>query len=168
MKISKAIFYRIFEDNDEIVIPVSKGQRKELIDFCTYYNDTFGKDYDIVIKPHQKAKSSDQVKYFWTKLDALSKKLKLPTQEVYQQLIRECGVFNIVPIREDAIENWFGIWKENGNKNGTYSRGWFCEDLGECKNTKGYHNIKCYHGISVYSQEELSRVITELERELEH
>lgn len=37
--------------------------------------------------------------------------------------------------------------------------GWLCEDLGECRNIKGYHNIKSYYGSSVYDTKEMSHLI---------
>lgn len=161
MKICKPIFYRIWAENDELVIPVSKGNKQELMNICTLYNElSKDKEYEIEIRPKKKVKTPEQVKYFWELLDQLSKKLRVPNPKVYQELIRDTGVFTIVPIKEEAIDMWVENWEAPGK-----SKGWFCEDIGECRNTKGYHNIKCYYGISSYSTEELSRVITHLEDE---
>lgn len=32
-------------------------------------------------------------------------------------------------------------------------------DAGECQSLKGYHNIMCYHGSSVYTTAEMQRLI---------
>lgn len=168
MQIINPLFYRIFAENDELVIPVSKSSREEIKKICEFYNELDGrKDYEIEIRVKRKSRSTDQIKYFWELLDQLAKKLRLPNQEVYQELLKDTGVFTIVPIKEDAIEKWISNWEEQGRNRGSYSKGWFCEDLGECKNIKGYRNIKCYYGIRNYSTEELSRVITHLEDECE-
>jgi hypothetical protein len=88
----------------------------------------------------------------WVLVGKLGEKLQCSDLEIYRQLIKENGVFQIVPIREDAISTWIDNWQKNGT-------GWVCDDLGECKNTKGYHNIKCYFGTSRYNAKEMSRII---------
>ena len=63
-----------------------------------------------------------------------------------------CGHFTYVPVREDAVERYITIWQAHGI-------GWIAEDAGECKSIKGYHNIMCYHGSSVYTVAEMQRLI---------
>ena len=67
-------------------------------------------------------------------------------------------MFEIIPIRQDVIDRWQQIWESKGI-------GWVCDDLGECRNIKGYHNIKCFYGTSVYNTEEMSRIIDEVVHE---
>ena len=45
--------------------------------------------------------------------------------------------------------------------------GWIAEDAGECKSIPWYHNIMCYHGSSVYNQQEMARLIDCLTDECE-
>lgn len=143
-------------------IPIERGNERELIDCIKVWGDLdLSKDYRITIEPIKKQKTNDQVRYFWELLGQLAKKLGKPNSEIYQNLIRDNGVKTIVPIKAEAIPRWEQVWSENGSK----SSGWFCEDLGECRNTKGYHNLACYYGISIYKTDELSRVIDELVQE---
>ena len=51
-----------------------------------------------------------------------------------------------------AVERYIQIWQSHGI-------GWLAEDAGECKSIKGYHNIMCYHGSSVYTTKEMARLI---------
>ena len=62
------------------------------------------------------------------------------------------GVYEIVPIREDAIETFCRSW-------GAGHIGRMTDDLGECRNTKGYHNIRVWYGSSDYDTKQMSRLI---------
>lgn len=110
------------------------------------------KDYEVSIKPQKAKRSLDANAYLWVLIGKLGQVLKKPDSEVYREYIRDNGVFQIVPIREDSIDRWIESWKHNGI-------GWVCEDLGVCRNTPGYHNIKCYYGGSTYTTKEMARLI---------
>ena len=57
-----------------------------------------------------------------------------------------------MPVRADAVGRYIQIWQCRGI-------GWIAEDVGECQALKGYHNIMCYHGSSIYTQQEMARLI---------
>ena len=84
--------------------------------------------------------------------DELSKNQYISKDDVYRKAIKDCGHFTYVPVRIDAIERYIQIWQGHGT-------GWLAEDAGECQNLKGYHNIMCYHGSSVYDTQEMTRLI---------
>jgi hypothetical protein len=73
-------------------------------------------------------------------------------EAIYRDYIRDFGVCEIIPIREDAVERWRSVWKSKGY-------GWLTEDMGECRNLKGYHYIKCFYGSSSYNTKEMSQLI---------
>lgn len=79
---------------------------------------------------------------------------------MYRKAIKDCGHFTYVPVHEDAIERYIQIWQGHG-------LGWIAEDAGECKSIPWYHNIMCYHGSSVYNQQEMARLIDCLTDECE-
>lgn len=102
-----------------------------------------------------KKRSLDSNSYAWTLMGKLAEKLKTTDVEIYREIIKKVGAYQIVPIREDAIEEWFRIWQHNGV-------GWVCDDLGECRNTEGYHNIRCFYGSSTYDSKQMARLIDEI------
>ncbi len=85
--------------------------------------------------------------YAWVLLGELQEKLKIPKEELYKKYIRECGIFEVIPIRNDAIPKFTESWKQNG-------LGWICE-TGPSK-LKGYTNVMAYYGTSVYTKEEMA------------
>lgn len=143
------ILYKV----DNLVIPLQKGQHREAIEMI----DRLGivnqdKEYEVTIKTKRKKRSLDANAYFWTLCGKLGEALKKPDTEIYVELIKDNGVFEILPVREDAIARWTQTWSSHGI-------GWVCDDLGGCRNIKGYHNIRCFYGSSTYTTKEMSRLI---------
>lgn len=116
------------------------------------------KKYSVEIKEYKKPRSIDSNNYFWTLCGKLAAKLSVPDapvspDDVYRNCIRDIGDnYEIVPIREDAIEKFDKLWCKD-------HIGRFTEDLGECRTVKGYHNIRAYIGSSDYDQEQMTRLI---------
>ena len=116
------------------------------------------KDLDIKVQKHREARSLDANAYFWRLADdlasalSLSKQRPITKEEIYRQYIHDVGAFVTVPVAECAVARWAEIWTQKG-------LGWIVEDLGECAKTKGYHNMQCYYGSSVYDKRQMSRLI---------
>ena len=114
------------------------------------------KEYVIEIKKKSKSRSMNANAYCWVLCRKIAKELSkngyTSKEDVYRKAIKDCGHFSYVPVREDAVERYIQIWQGHG-------LGWLAEDIGECQNLKGYHNIMCYHGSSVYNTKEMARLI---------
>lgn len=114
------------------------------------------KEYTIEIKKKTKARSMNANAYCWVLCQKIAQELSrngyTSKEDVYKKAIKECGAFTFVPIRFDAVERYIQIWQAHGI-------GWIAEDIGECKTIPNYHNIMCFHGSSVYTVEEMSRLI---------
>lgn len=125
---------------------------------------TSDKEYTVEIKRKTKSRSLNANSYCWLIAQKiaveLSKNSYTTKEDVYKKAIKDCGHFTYVPVREDAVERYIQIWKAHGI-------GWIAEDAGECKNIKGYHNVMCYHGSSVYTTAEMARLIDCLTDECE-
>lgn len=106
----------------------------------------------ITAEKFKKKRSLDANAYCWKLLHEMANKSWTSAEELYRKYVREYGVCEIMPVKEDAIERWCEIWKGKGY-------GWIAEDMGPCRNLKGYHNIKCFYGSSVYNTAEMSRLI---------
>lgn len=127
------------------------------ITFTTYKSALSGfealKDKELVVKvtSFSKKRSLSQNAYMWVLLDELAKKLHLSKEELYKKYIKEYGVFEILPIKNEAAVRFKRNWAKNG-------LGWFCEDLGESK-LSGFTKLIAYYGSSVYNSNEMSRVV---------
>lgn len=125
---------------------------------------TTDKEYTVEIKRKTKSRSLNANSYCWLIAQKialeLSKNSYTTKEDVYKKAIKDCGHFTYVPVREDAVERYITIWQAHGI-------GWIAEDAGECKSLKGYHNIMCYHGSSVYNTKEMARLIDCLTDECE-
>lgn len=109
--------------------------------------------YDAELKEHREKRSLDANAYAWVLMDKLAAKLRIKPDEIYRQYIPDvAGNFVIVPVREDMIEHWNKIWCSG-------HLGRMIEDMGECRHTPGYHNIRCYLGSSDYDTVQMSRLI---------
>ena len=111
-----------------------------------------GKTYQADLKEHQKKRSLDSNAYAWTLLGKLAAKVGLPKEDIYRSLIRDVGDnYEILPIRDDAVEKWVEAWQGKGT-------GWVCEVLGQSK-LPGYTNVITYFGSSTYDTKQKSRLI---------
>lgn len=114
------------------------------------------KEYVIEIKKKSKSRSMNANAYCWVLCQKIAEVMSnhsyMSKEDVYRKTIKDCSHFTYVPVREDAVERYITIWQAHGI-------GWIAEDAGECKSIKGYHNIMCYHGSSVYTVSEMQRLI---------
>ena len=122
------------------------------------------KEYVIEIKKKSKSRSMNANAYCWVLCQKIAEVMSnhsyMSKEDVYRKAIKDCGHFSYVPVREDAIDRYIQIWQAHGI-------GWLAEDAGECQSLKGYHNIMCYHGSSVYTTTEMARLIDCLTDECE-
>lgn len=122
------------------------------------------KEYVIEIKKKSKSRSMNANAYCWVLCQKIAEVMSnhsyMSKEDVYRKAIKDCSHFTYVPVREDAVERYITIWQAHGI-------GWIAEDAGECKSIKGYHNVMCYHGSSVYNTKEMARLIDCLTDECE-
>ena len=113
-------------------------------------------EYEITIQKKKNKRSLNASAYCWVLCQKIAEELSktgyTSKEDVYRKAIKDCSHFSYVPVREDAIERYIQIWQAHGI-------GWIAEDAGECKSIKGYHNVMCYHGSSVYNTNEMQRLI---------
>ena len=110
-----------------------------------------GKELSISLKRYYPSRSLTQNAYMWVLIGELSKKLKLPKEEVYRAYIKDYGVYEVVPLRDDAVERFTRIWRQNG-------LGWVCEPIRASKFT-GYTNVIAYYGSSTYNRDDMNRLV---------
>ena len=114
--------------------------------------EAFGdKELLVKVQPYSKVRSLSQNAYMWVLMDELAKKLQITKEEVYKNFIKDYGVFEIIPIKNEAVERFIRLWGKKGI-------GWFVEDIGDSK-LQGYTKLMAYYVSSAYNSIEMSRVI---------
>lgn len=113
------------------------------------------KKYVADIKEYRERRSLDANAYMWVLVGKLSGKLGLPPEEIYRAAIRDVGDnYEVMPVRNDALERWKTIWQSNG-------LGWLCEEIGPSK-LDGYTNVRNFYGSSAYDKTQMSRLINNI------
>lgn len=111
--------------------------------------------YDLEVKEHRKKRSLDANAMAWSLINQIADVLRIPPAEVYRQTIQDISGNNeILPIKEDAVEQFKNAWSHHGI-------GWICKDMGKSK-IKGYRNLMVYYGSSVYDTKQMSDLIDHL------
>lgn len=113
-----------------------------------------GKTLSIVVEQQKKKRSLDSNSYCWILCQKIAEVLHSTKELIYQEMIRRVGQFEIVPIREDAVETWITRWKGRG-------LGWYAEVMDDSK-LQGYKKVISYYGSSVYDVHEMSVLLNEI------
>ena len=115
-------------------------------------NFVVGKIYNLFLKLKTKSRSLDANAYFWVLVGKLAAALRVKPDEIYRQYVPDVGDnFELVPIKEEHIEDWDRMWCAGHT-------GRITDDLGECRNIPGYHYIRCDFGQSDYDTAQMSRL----------
>lgn len=77
--------------------------------------------------------------------------MNMKAEEIYKMEIKEIGAYEVLPIKNEAVNRFKDSWQRNGI-------GWICEEIGKSK-IDGYTNLKAYYGSSTYDSKEMSRLI---------
>ena len=111
--------------------------------------------YDLEVKEHRKKRSLDANAYAWVLINKLADVIRIPPTEVYRQAIQYIhGNSEVIPIKEEAVEQFKQAWSHNGI-------GWICRDMGKSK-IQGYRNLMVYYGSSVYTSTQMNALIDNL------
>lgn len=110
-------------------------------------------DVDVTVKKYRKKRSLDANAYFWVLANRLAKKLRIDANGIYRSYVPDIGgSYEVVPVREDRIDVWEKVWCSG-------HIGRMIEDMGPCRNIKGYHNIRSYISSSDYDTAQMSQLI---------
>ena len=119
-------------------------------DFRERYDELNGKALELDLKIYRKKRSKNANDYLWVLIDKIAKSQGISPVEVYRKEIREVGVFEPLPVREDCLDRFMKAWGERG-------LGWFVEIIDD--SFPGYKKVFAYYGSSTYNTEEMSRLI---------
>ena len=130
------------------------GTQKQVITWLLEQDNT--KKYEV--KEYKEKRSLDANAYAWVLLEKLQDRLHIPKEEIYRDLIRNIGSYEVVPIKNEALSKFKQAWSKNG-------LGWIT-DTTKSK-LEGYTNVIAYYGSSIYNTKEMSRFIELIIQECE-
>jgi hypothetical protein len=96
----------------------------------------------------------------WVLCQELAEKLRITKEEVYRKNVKELGKFEIIPLKDEAIDTFVKAWETKG-------LGWLCEIVGKSK-LDGYTNLMIYYGTSVYDKREMAIFLDGIIQECEN
>jgi len=130
------------------------GTQKQVITWLLEQDNT--KKYEV--KEYKEKRSLDANAYAWVLLGKLQDRLHIPKEDIYRDLIRNIGSYEVVPIKNEALSKFKQAWSKNG-------LGWIT-DTTKSK-LEGYTNVIAYYGSSIYNTKEMSRFIELIIQECE-
>ncbi len=77
---------------------------------------------NVEIKKYKKKRTLDSNAYCWVLLGKIQDVLRVPKEEIYRDLIRNIGSYEIVPVKDEAVEKFRQAWSKNG-------LGWITETM---------------------------------------
>ena len=105
---------------------------------------------NIELKKYRKKRSLDSNAYAWVLLGELQNTLNIPKEEIYKDLIKNIGSYEVLPVKDEAVEKFRQAWSKNG-------LGWVTETTKS--KLEGYTNVITYYGSSTYNTKEMTRLI---------
>ena len=122
-----------------------------------YLDELKDKELKVQVSVWRQDRSLNANNYCWKLLDEIAQQMHSTKEEVYQDIISKVGVFEILPIKNEAVNNFIDKWESRG-------LGWVCEVMRDSK-IPNYTNVIAYYGSSVYNTKEMSRLIDEVVQE---
>lgn len=123
------------------------GTKKELLVAINNIEDE-NKKYEL--KEYKEKRSLDANGYCWVLLGKLQESLGIPKEDIYRDLIKYIGSYEVVPIKNEAVDKFCNAWHKNGI-------GWLTETTKS--KLEGFTNVIAYYGSSVYNSKEMSKFI---------
>lgn len=77
---------------------------------------------NVELKKYKKKRTLDSNAYCWVLLGKIQDALRVPKEEIYIDLIRNIGSYEIVPVKDEAVERFRQAWSKNG-------LGWITETM---------------------------------------
>lgn len=133
------------------ISPDSKYSAKEIAEEVKQKK---GKVFSLAVAEWRNKRSNDANSYCWLLCQKLAELHRTTKEEIYRKYIRAVGQFEIIPIKNEAVDFWINNW-------GKGHVGRFAEVLADSK-IKGYKNIISYFGSSDYDTKQMSILIDEI------
>lgn len=130
------------------------GTIEQIIQYLFKQDKT--KKYEV--KEYKEKRSLDANAYAWVLLGKLQDKLHIPKEEIYRDTIKNIGSYEVIPIKNEAVDKFRQAWGKKG-------LGWITETTKS--KLDGYTNVLAYYGSSIYDTKEMTRFIEQIIQECE-
>jgi hypothetical protein len=138
----------------ELVLSICSGRYELLQGIAELKEVAKEKKLAVEVKRHREKRSLDANSYLWVLCQKIAEALKTTKELVYKKAIRDVGQWEVIPIKNEAVERWIEVWSSKG-------LGWFAEVLEDSK-LAGYKKVISYYGSSVYDTREMTLLIDEV------
>lgn len=121
--------------------------------------------YKITIAKQKNKRSIQANAYCWVLCEQIAQQLSkdgqyISKEDVYKKAVKDCGKFDYIVVTKEAVDTFTKSWTSRGT-------GWIIDELGECEEIPGSVILLLYYGTSVYTTDEMNRIIQSLKNELE-
>ena len=123
-----------------------KGNSKEIIKWLLEQDE----EKTFEIKEYKPRRSLNANAYCWTLLGKIADKLGITKEEVYQEYIKDKGIYRIITINKAAAPTFIKVWNGQG-------LGWLCETSET--NIEGLVDVVAYYGTSSYNTKQMANFI---------
>lgn len=151
MRIKRLNVKKTWEGFPLLEITLPKGEYKHIEPFLSL-KDTDLQEYELSISKRRQMRSLDANAYCWVLCHKLAEVLGSTDEEIYICMVHEYGVSEIVPIKDNEVDEKIEFYSRQGLGDHAF-------DMGKCKGLKGFHNIKRYYGSSGYTSKQMARLI---------
>lgn len=107
-------------------------------------------DLEITIKKRTNKRSLNANAYCWTLIGKIAERLSTTKTAVYLEYIKDCGVYRVVTLSDNAVGTFKHVWEDQG-------LGWLCET--SKSRIKGFTDVVAYYGTSSYNVSQMARFI---------
>lgn len=102
------------------------------------------------VKDYKPKRSLNANGYLWVLIKEISETIDVEPKEIYREAISHMNTYDVVPIRNDALERFISNWARQGD-------GWICEKFPS--KIENYTNVRAYYGSSTFNTKEMSQLI---------
>lgn len=113
--------------------------------------ESVGDTLTVRLSKYHEKRSCNANAYFWTLCGELADVLNKSKNEIYQEYIRNFGIYKTVEVDEKAVDTIIHVWSQ-------YGTGWIAEKLDK-GNRDGFMLVNLYYGSSCYNTRQMSRLI---------
>ena len=138
----------------EVVLTISKNKKEVMKSFNKLEEILENNKLTVEIKKKKKKRSLNANNYMWVLCQKIAEVINSTKEIVYREMIQDVGQFEILPIKNNAVDTWIERWQSRG-------LGWIAEVLCDSR-LDGYKKIINYYGSSVYNAKEISVLIDEI------
>jgi len=152
MKIKVNDIRKVYTENNETELIITTKENINIDDLKLIITNK--KELSVEIKAYRKKRSLDSNAYCWILCQKIAEVIHSTKELVYKKVIKDVGQFELMPIKNEAVERWQKVWESKG-------MGWFSEVLEDSK-LEGYKKIVSYYGSSCYDVREMCILINEI------